>query len=290
MARSARQSISTRLARWRTWIQAGFLLVWLDPLALRLHNVCGPVFHCYSCPLATFACPIGVLGNFCGLHVFPFVAVGMLLIIAAALGTFLCGYVCPFGFLQDLAGKVPTPKLRLPAWLGYTRYVVLVVMVVTVPLLWGVDHPLFVCKLCPAGALEGAVPNMARLAAAGENVVWPSAIKLSVLGVVLASMFFIWRPWCRVLCPLGAIYSIFNRLSFFFLKYTPQDCKACDMCSSLCKYDVLPDPGLNVSGCIRCLECTRCKAISFTTAVSAPRRTKAGTHPGQPTPADESAH
>ena len=57
-------STASRLARWRWWIQGGFLLIWLDPLLLRMHAVCSPVFHCYSCPLATFACPIGALATF----------------------------------------------------------------------------------------------------------------------------------------------------------------------------------------------------------------------------------
>jgi hypothetical protein len=111
MAASTRSGWAARLVRWRAWIQAGFLLVWLDPLMLRLHNVCGPVFHCYSCPLATFACPIGVLANFSALHVFPFVAVGLLMVVGALIGSMLCGYACPFGLLQDLAGKVPVPKV-----------------------------------------------------------------------------------------------------------------------------------------------------------------------------------
>jgi hypothetical protein len=81
MAASTRLGLTARLVRWRVWIQAGFLLVWLDPFMLRLHNVCGPVFHCYSCPLATFACPIGVLANFSAIHVVPLVAIGTLVVV-----------------------------------------------------------------------------------------------------------------------------------------------------------------------------------------------------------------
>ena len=280
MTKHNRKPITVRLARWRGWIQAGFLLVWLDPLMLRLHNVCGPVFHCYSCPLATFACPIGVLAHFSALQVFPFVALGTIVILAAALGTFICGYVCPFGFLQDLIGRIPTPKLVLPAWAGYTRYVVLATLVVAIPYLYGDGHPLFICTLCPAGALEGALPNVVRTAVAGGDVVWPSTIKLTILGLVVVAMFFTWRPWCTLLCPLGAIYGLFNRVSLFFLRYHPTACRACEQCSRLCKYGILPEPGLNVSGCIRCLDCTRCKAISFETVLGSAPRTKAGTRPG----------
>ena len=87
MAEAKPPSFTARLARWRTLVQAAFLLVWLDPFMLRLHSVCGPVFHCYSCPLATFACPIGVIANFGALHVFPFLAVGTLLVVGGLFGT-----------------------------------------------------------------------------------------------------------------------------------------------------------------------------------------------------------
>ena len=58
MAKGNSIPLSARLARWRVWVQGAFLLFWLDPLAVRLHMVCSPVFHCYSCPLALFACPM----------------------------------------------------------------------------------------------------------------------------------------------------------------------------------------------------------------------------------------
>ncbi|MFZ5831872.1 MAG: 4Fe-4S binding protein, partial [Planctomycetota bacterium] len=108
------------IVRQRTMLQAAFALLWLSPF-LRIHSVCGPVFHCYSCPLAAFSCPIGALANFSALHVFPFIAVGTLLLVGALFGSLVCGYACPFGLFQDLLGKIPTPKFRLPAWTGYTR-------------------------------------------------------------------------------------------------------------------------------------------------------------------------
>ncbi len=280
MAKRNRESFTARLARRRSWVQAAFLLVWLDPFMLRLHQVCSPVFHCYSCPLATFACPIGVLANFSALHVFPFFAIGLLVVVGAAVGTFLCAWACPFGFLQDLIGKIPTPKFVLPAWTGYTRYVVLIVTVGMVPYLWGEEHALFFCRLCPAGAIESGLVDTAQQAIAGDTLVWPSTVKLVIVGLFLVAMFFTWRPWCRLFCPLGAIYGLFNRVSMLFLRYNSEECNACGRCDRLCKYDVLPDPGLNVSRCIRCLDCTQCRAISLASVVGSPDRTPAGTKPG----------
>jgi polyferredoxin len=258
--------ISSKLIGWRLWIQSAFLLVWLGPLGLRMHSMCSPVFHCYACPLASFACPIGIIAQFSALHVFPFVAVGMLIAVGVLFGTLICGWVCPFGFLQDLAGKVPTPKFDLPRWTGHFRYVVLIVTVIAVPYFLGEHHWLFVCSNCPAGALEAAVPNMARQALAGEEVIWPNALKLTVLALFLMAIFFVRRPWCRVLCPLGAIFSVFNRTSAFFLRFNRDQCTDCKRCHKMCKYGVEPEKSPNDSRCVRCLECTSCGPAALSLA------------------------
>jgi len=250
-----------RTLRWlkaRPWIQAGFLVVWLEPYMFRF---CGPVFHCYACPLATFACPIGIIANFSYFHLIPFMAIGTILVVGAAVGAVICGWVCPFGFLQDLAARVRTPKLRLPYWAGYTRYAVLVGLVLLVPFFLGESHPLFICRVCPAGALEGAVPNVVKSAIAGTAIAWPSAAKFVILGAFLVGMFFVWRPWCTLFCPLGAIYGLSNHLSVFFLKFHPNRCTDCLACRNMCHYGASPGKRANDPRCIRCLECTRCGAI-----------------------------
>jgi ferredoxin-type protein NapH len=279
MTKGKSASWTARLARWRLWVQAAFLLAWLDPLMVRLHTVCSPVFHCYSCPLATFACPIGVLANFSAIHVFPFVALGTLLAVGALLGSLVCGWVCPFGFVQDLVGRIPTRKYALPGWMGYFRYVTLAALVLAVPYWLGEDHPLFFCRLCPAGALEGALPNMARLAISGQSVVWPSVAKMTILVVIVAAMLFTWRPWCTLFCPLGAIYSLCNRLSFVFLRFHPERCNDCDLCRKLCRYHGRAQQRSSDMQCIRCLDCTRCDAMTLTTVVG-----PSGTSRSQPQP------
>ncbi len=266
MANPSEDSFARRWSRRRAWIQAAFLLVWLDPLLFRMHSVCSPVFHCYSCPLATFACPVGVIANFSALHVFPFLAVGTLVLVGASIGGAVCGWVCPFGFLQDLIGRVPTPKLRLPAWTSLFRYAVLIGLVLVMPFLYGEEHALFFCRLCPAGALEGAVPGVIKAAMAHSPIPWPSTAKLTLLGLVLAAMFIKWRPWCTLFCPLGAIFGLFNRFSLLVLRFESDACRSCGACGKMCKYGVLPARNLNNSRCIRCLECTRCEAIKLGSA------------------------
>ena len=257
-----------KFVRWRWLVQTGFLVAWLDPLALRMHNLCGPVFHCYSCPLAMFACPIGVIANFSALHVIPFAALGMLLLFGAALGSFVCGWACPFGFLQDLIAKVPTPKFTLPLWMGIFRYAVLLAFVLVIPFLWGEAHPLFICRLCPAGAIEGALPNMANQAITHQPIVWPTALKTAILVMIVIAMFFTWRPWCTLFCPLGAFYSLLNRVSFLFLRFHRDRCIECADCRSLCVDGGSAERRIDGLHCLRCAECTNCRAVTVETVFS----------------------
>ena len=158
-----------KILPYRLWVQMGFLLVWLDPLGLRIHTLCGPVFHCYACPLALFGCPIGVIAQFTALHLFPYFAVGILVTVGIFIGSLVCGWMCPFGLLQDVAAKVPTPRFKIPRVLGYFRYVMLLGTVIAVPYFFGEGHPLFICRLCPAGGIEKALPDVVSAAIAAHD-------------------------------------------------------------------------------------------------------------------------
>ena len=265
MAKKASGSVVWRLARWRPWVQAAMLLAWLDPFLLRMHGFCGPVFHCYSCPLATFACPIGILAQFSSLHVFPFLAVGMLLAVGAVFGTFVCGWACPFGFLQDLAAKIPTRKFHVPAILGWTRYAVLGGLVLAIPYFYGEAHALFFCRVCPAGAVEGSVPFVASQAIAHKAIIWPGPTKLAILATFVVAIVFTYRPWCAIFCPLGAIFSLCNRVSFLFVRFRAERCSDCDLCRDLCHHRGPRQQRAGDLRCIRCLDCVRCRALSLDT-------------------------
>ena len=188
-------------------------------------------------------------------------AIGVLAITGALLGGFVCGWLCPFGFFQDLVGRIPTPKFMLPQWLGYVRYVVLGVPVLAIPYWFGEGSPLFFCRLCPAGALEAAFPNTIKQAIAGETLVWPTTVKMVIFAVLLAAMLFTWRPWCTVLCPLGAIYGVCNWFSFIFVRVNKDACNGCDRCRSLCHYGSGPREVANQTRCIGCLDCTSCGLV-----------------------------
>ena len=137
-------------------------------------------------------------------------------------GSLVCGWACPFGLLQDLLGRIPLPKFRLPAALGWTRYAVLVGLVLVLPYFYGNGSWFFICRLCPAGALEAAVPYSVQQSLATHTLVWPTEVKACILIVFVVASLLTWRPWCTLLCPLGAVFSVCNYVSLLFLAFSAQ--------------------------------------------------------------------
>jgi len=189
----------------------------------------------------------------------PLYVLGTLLLFGLLLGRAICAFLCPFGLVQDLLHKVPSPKLRknrMTRWLSLLKYVVLVVFVVLLPLyfLWtsGVGTPAFCKYLCPMGTLQAGIPLV--LSHAGLRAITGALFqwRLIWLGVLLVAGIFIFRPFCRFLCPLGAIYSFFNKHALFGIKVNAHKCTGCRACVKKCKMDVLE---INDRECIRCNDC-----------------------------------
>ena len=252
-----------RLLPYRNRIQAGFLAVWLAPV--HWFGLCGPVFHCNACPLASFACPIGVLARGGALHVLPVAALATLIVFGVSLGTLTCGWACPFGWLQDVAAKVRAKRWDIPRWAGYFRYAVLAVTVLAVPYLFGADSPLFICRLCPAAGLEVSIPRLVKSVLAPGPVIWPDAPIFVILLMFLGAIFVFDRPWCRVLCPLGAIFGLFNKVSALRLRVGADRCSSCGLCRKKCPAGLDPETEAGGPGCLRCLECVSCarRAVSI---------------------------
>jgi polyferredoxin len=252
----------TVVTKRRFW-QTGFLVLLNLPLIGQLKYVCLPVLNCHSCPWAVFACPVGVVAHFATWAVIPLLALGTVAFIGAVFGRFLCGWVCPFGLLQDWLYKIPSPKWTLPRWTRYSKYVILVITVIAVPILLGIHNYAFFCKLCPAGTLESLLPR--SVAAGNYSALAESWIRLSVLsGMVLLAIVAL-RSFCKLFCPIGAFLALFNRFSAFGLTYNQAECPNCELCLEKCPMDIQldefqdgkdPEVVKAPPECIMCLECT----------------------------------
>ena len=231
MSRMYWHRLKNRLS-FQRWSQLGFILL-INSYAKGFQSgqifagasklICVPVLNCYSCPGALGACPIGALQTVLGRGRFPFYVLGLMMAFGVVLGRAICGLLCPFGLVQDLLHKIPLPKYQLPPRLDralrWLKYIVLALLVILLPALVAVQKgvaPPFFCEfLCPAGTLGGALPLMATnpslRALAGALFGW----KFAVLVLIVFAAILIPRPFCRYLCPLGAFYSLFNRVSFY---------------------------------------------------------------------------
>ena len=275
--------VSHRLARFRGWIQAGATLLTNIHLPNFLKGglyqgkgkaVCVPGLNCYSCPAASGACPIGSFQAVVGSSKFRFsyYITGFLILLGVLLGRVICGFLCPFGWFQELLHKIPTKKLSTKKLkpLTYLKYVVLLVMVVLLPVLvtnqLGMGDPFFCKYLCPQGVLEGAIPlslaNAGIRAALGSLFTWKFIVLLTV--IVLSIVFY--RPFCKWLCPLGAFYALLNKVSLFQMQVDQSKCVSCGKCAKVCKMDVDVTKSPNHTECIRCGMCIRAcptDAVSF---------------------------
>ena len=227
--------------------------------------LCLPGLNCYSCPGALGACPMGalqaVLGNASyrvSLYVF-----GCIAAMGVIFGRLICGWMCPFGLFQDLLYRIKTKAKRknLPGhrYLKYLRYVILVVfpiLLVSVMLdVTGSGMPWFCEWICPSGMLLGAIPlvavNSGLRAAVGARFIWKMFV---LLAITVLSVFF-YRPFCKYLCPLGAIYGLFNPVSSYRLVIDKDRCVSCGTCQKACGMDIKTFVTPNSPDCIRCGSC-----------------------------------
>ena len=228
-------------------------------------QLCVPGMNCYSCPGAKGSCPIGALQAVIGSPKFKFsyYVVGFLFFVGALIGRGVCGYLCPFGLVQDILHKIPFVK-KIETFKGdkalrKAKYLILLVFVILLPLflvdIIGQGAPYFCKLICPVGMMEGGIPlvlmNKSMRGAIGFLYAWKGLIL--ILTIFLSIV--IYRPFCKYICPLGAIYSLFNSVSLFRYTLDHQKCIHCGRCKAVCEMQCDPVKNCNDLECIRCGKC-----------------------------------
>ena len=232
---------------------------------------CIPGLNCYSCPGAVGACPLGSLqGSFSADKSTIFYVFGILLLYGVILGRTICGWLCPFGLIQELLYKIKTPKLKKNKFtkvLSYLKYVILVVFVFGIPIAYAfrdTPFPAFCKYICPAGTIEGGLSLLANkvndsyFSMLGPIFTWKFLLMVSIV----VACIFIFRMFCRFICPLGALYGLFNKISFFGVKLNTDKCVNCNLCINKCKMDIG-----HVGDC-ECISCGDCVNVCPTNAIS----------------------
>ena len=226
----------------------------------KTKQVCVPGLNCYSCPGAVGACPVGSLQNFLsGLTFrFPYYVLGILIFIGALCGRIVCGFLCPFGFIQDLLYLIPFYKknqFKVDKYLRYLKYAVLLILVILLPLSMPLT-PAFCKYVCPSGTIAGGI-TYATNPIIRSQFGWLFNWKLIVLGIIIVSGLIVYRPFCKYLCPLGAFYGFFNRFALIRMRFDESSCVHCGVCAKVCKMNIDPSIKPNSMECIRCGDCVR---------------------------------
>ena len=234
--------------------------------------LCVPGLNCYSCPGALGACPIGALQAVLGSNNFRFsyYIVGFLIFTGVIAGRFVCGWLCPFGLVQDLLHKIPffSKRKNLPGHSGlkWMKYVILVVFVILMPMfvvdVIGQGSPAFCKYICPSGTLTAGIPlvasNSMLAMAAGALYKW----KVAILIVTVLLSIWVYRPFCKYVCPLGATYGLFHPVSLARIEVNRDKCIECGKCQNVCKMDIKVWETPNSMECIRCGDCIKACPVS----------------------------
>ena len=228
-------------------------------------RICVPGLNCYSCPGAIGSCPIGSLQAVIDSKNYrvSFYVIGFLMIFGSLFGRFVCGWLCPFGLVQDLLHKIPFIRkiktVPFDRYLRFVKYVILVVFVLALPLFVrgesGYGTPWFCKLICPSGTLLGGIPLVLKNPSLQRIVGFLFGWKIGILLLIVFLSMLICRPFCKYLCPLGAIYGIFNRFSLYHYEIDASKCTDCKCCSKACPMGVNVCQNPNSSECIRCGKC-----------------------------------
>ena len=222
-------------------VKAASLLI-LGPLAAYGQlwpNVTGGILGCpYAVPFILCpACPTPCTFNVVRPWLF-----GSVMASSVLMGRVFCGLVCPLGIGSDLVSKLPVRKIRLGDFSGKVGY------------LKAVGVSLFLYLLAEAALiLVGGWSGGGLWALMLQHNRWVIVVITAAVAAVLVYSVFEKRPWCRHLCPLGAVLSLFNRFSIVSVEKAPEHCEECDSCREACFLG--DEVGWDSPDCMRCFSC-----------------------------------
>lgn len=253
---------------------------WLLPL---------PVYHTLGTPQKTIVDAFTALQNMLYQLIIPLIPIASFLLAGVVLGRALCGWACPFGFIQELLEYVKRKHTevspRTHQQMIKVKYIILgVTLFISITLAAslaagvgegyeraiGLFAPAPFNALSPADTLFAIIPKMmfdasyssldafANEIFSANPILW---IRLAIMIMVLFLAVYVPRGWCKYLCPHGALLALLNKFSFLGLKRDPVRCTkvGCRTCVEVCPMKVrileLPWEKFTDPECIYCLKC-----------------------------------
>lgn len=186
------------------------------------------------------------------IHESSFILMILVFILAVAFGPVFCGWICPFGSLQEWLGKIGKKifkkkfnkfiPLKYDKWLRFLRYGVLGwVLYMTIA-----SGKLIFAEVDPYFALFNF---------------WTGEVAITgylVLGISIMLSLFVERPFCKYACPYGAVLGLTNLFRIFKIRRNPSTCTSCRACDKACPMNIpVSRKGIvRDHQCISCLKCT----------------------------------
>lgn len=214
-----------------------------------LKALCFPGLNCCSCPAASMSYPMGALRQLrlgigfsietgsCSHGSYLF---GTVDIIASLTARLTCGWLCPFGFLQEMLYKIPSGRKFQTA--QPLKHFILVFWVTLFPLKLTDQRKrgkAWICKsVCPAGTIEAGIPMLILQPDLRETWGYLFYNKLVWMIWFLIWSIFSGRPFCKTTCHRGCCYGMFNKISLFQLQLNKQHCTDCGSCLQVCPMDI----------------------------------------------------
>jgi Fe-S-cluster-containing hydrogenase component 2 len=177
-------------------------------------------------------CPIGAIQNVTQALCDKDYAAGWLVIAIFALplvftllfGRTFCASVCPLGAVQEIVALRP---VQVPTWIDHALGLLAYVYLGAAVLFAATGSAWIICRYDPFVGLF-------RLTS--------SAWMLALSGGFLVVGLFIGRPYCRWLCPYGAILALLSRVSWRHMTIPPEQCVQCRLCEEACPYGAIQRP------------------------------------------------
>ncbi|MBU0571192.1 MAG: 4Fe-4S binding protein [Candidatus Omnitrophica bacterium] len=240
----------------RRCFQVFFLLLFvsiLTPAGERLADILPARFFLRSSPLMVIRISIGIKAIASGAG-FAFI----ILLLTMVFGRFFCGWVCPMGTVIDCAGALKKKRKvftdRVTGWISSVKFYILGLLILLAAFsvqTRGAGDPMVIMARVISLYI---IPAVSMLSGAAQNYFTQSWLPLLLFVLICCASAVIPRSWCRVLCPLGALYALMSR--FALLERVATDCSDCKVCPETCRMGAIKDEGNYVkSECVLCMDC-----------------------------------